>query len=109
MANLACFCDVVGVVVTEGINAVSIGERLVPMLECIAVRVDHLNQAIIAQENHIAHLIAVSKGSVGRHDKTATLSQLVNHVLLHVEVLHEGEVGPIHRFGSDADLMRLAE
>ena len=30
-------------------------------------------------------------------------------MLLHVEVLHEREVGPIHRFGANADLVRLAE
>ena len=30
-------------------------------------------------------------------------------MLLHVEVLHEGEVGPIHFLGTDADLVRLAD
>ena len=50
--------DVVGVVVTKGIHAVTVGEGLVPMFDGVAVRVDHLNQAVVAQKDHVAHLIA---------------------------------------------------
>ena len=46
---------------------------------------------------------------MGWHDETAMFAQLIDGMLLHVEVLHEREVGPVHRLGSDANLMRLAE
>ncbi len=46
---------------------------------------------------------------MGGHDEAAAFTQLVDHVLLHVEVLHEEEVRPIHLLGADADLVCLAE
>ena len=78
------------------------------MFDSVAVRVDHLDEAVVAQPFHFVHLVAFRERGVGGHDETTALSQLVDHVLLHAEVLHEGEVGPIHRLGSDADLVCLA-
>ena len=109
MANLACFCDVVRVIVAQRIHAVPVGKGLVPMLDGVAVRIDHLNQTVVAQKNHVAHFVAFGKRGMGGHDEAATLAQLIDHVLLHVEVLHEGEVGPIHFLGTDADLVCLAK
>ena len=45
---------------------------------------------------------------MGGHDEAASLAQFINHVLFHVEILHEREVGPIHLFRPDADLVRFA-
>ena len=64
---------------------------------------------IVAQKNHVAYFVAFRERGMGGHDEAAMFSQLVEGMLLHVEVLHEGEVGPIHFFGTDADLVCLAE
>ena len=109
MAYLAGFCDIVRVVVTEGIYAMPIGKGFVPMLDGVSVGIDHLNQTIVAQKNHVTHLIAFGERGMGGHDEAAMFSQLVDHVLLHVEVLHEGEVGPIHFFSAYADLVCLTD
>jgi len=79
------------------------------MLDGVSVGIDHLNQAVVAQPFHVTHLIAFRKRSMGGHDKTTTLAQLVDHVLFHADVLHEEEVGPIHLFGTNADLVCLAD
>ena len=79
------------------------------MLKSVAVWVQHLKQTVVAQQHHVAHLITLCKRGMGRHDETAPFTQLVDHVLLHVEVLHERKVGAIHRLGPNADLVRLAK
>ena len=43
------------------------------------------------------------------HNEAAAFAQLVNHVLLHVEVLHEEEVRAIHRLSPDTNLVCLMD
>ena len=107
MTHLLGFCDVVRVVVAEGIHTVAVGEGFVPMLEGTAVGIQHLKQAVVAQQHHVAYLVALGERGMGGHDEAATFTQLVDHVLLHVEVLHEGKVRAIHRLCPNANLMRL--
>ena len=100
---------VVCIVIAEGIHSVAVGERHVPMLQRIAVRIHDFQKTIVAQPFHVAHFIAFRERGMGRHDEAAPFSQLIDSMLFHVEILHEREVGPIHLFRPDAYLVCLAD
>ena len=71
VAHFAVVGDVVRVVIAEGIHAMPIGEGLVPMFEGVAIGVQNLEQAVVAQQYHVVHFVASGKRGMGRHDETA--------------------------------------
>ena len=48
MAHLLGFGDIMRVVVAEGIHTVAVGKGLVPMLQGVAVWVEHFKKTIVA-------------------------------------------------------------